>query len=114
MGFDPDEENPLDFDLDNVFTEEDIANFEANVNILCNNLEQLYPTQPKRKKPGFFLSLFAILGALAGDSGTKKKDTGRCDGDCAYCPPHYGYRYGRWYYGKGHRYGCERGGNSGV
>ena len=21
--------------------------------------------------------------------------------------PHYGYRYGRWYYGTGHRYGCQ-------
>ena len=23
--------------------------------------------------------------------------------------PHYGYRYGRWYYGDGHRYGCQNG-----
>ena len=29
----------------------------------------------------------------------KKRDNGRCDGDCAHCPPHYGYRYGRWFYG---------------
>ena len=36
-----------------------------------------------------------------------------CDGDCANCPPHYGYRYGRWYYGKGHQYGCELSGNKG-
>ena len=41
----------------------------------------------------------------------KKKDTGRCDGDCANCPPHYGYRYGRWYYGHDHSEGCTRGGN---
>lgn len=33
--------------------------------------------------------------------------------DCANCPPHYGYRYGRWYYGHGHIYGCQRGGNRG-
>jgi hypothetical protein len=26
-------------------------------------------------------------------------------------PPHYGDRYGRWYYGKGHQYGCEFGEN---
>ena len=38
---------------------------------------------------------------------------GKCDGDCKNCPPHYGYRYGRWYYGHGHNYGCERGGNKG-
>ena len=37
----------------------------------------------------------------------------RCDGDCANCPPHYGYRYGRWYYGHGHTRGCQRGGPGG-
>lgn len=44
----------------------------------------------------------------------KKKHTGRCDGDCDNCPPHYGYRYGRWYYGHDHQHGCERGGNKGL
>lgn len=38
---------------------------------------------------------------------------GHCDGDCANCPPHYGYRYGRWYYGHDHIEGCEFGGNRG-
>ena len=37
-----------------------------------------------------------------------------CDGDCENCPPHYGYRYGRWYYGHGHQHGCEREGNGGA
>jgi hypothetical protein len=37
----------------------------------------------------------------------------RCNGDCAHCPPHYGYRYGRWYYGHDHVHGCEFGGNKG-
>ena len=37
----------------------------------------------------------------------------RRTGDCAHCPPHFGYRYGRWYYGHGHVYGCEFGGNRG-
>lgn len=41
------------------------------------------------------------------------KKSHHCDGDCANCPAHYGYRYGRWYYGHGHQYGCERGGNGG-
>ena len=41
-----------------------------------------------------------------------KKKTGKCDGDCANCPPHYGYRHGRWYYGHNHVEGCTRGGNS--
>ena len=40
-----------------------------------------------------------------------KRRNGRCDGDCANCPPHYGYRYGRWYYGHDHSEGCEFGGN---
>lgn len=42
------------------------------------------------------------------------KSTGRCTGDCAHCPPHYGYRYGRWYYGHGHTHGCEFCGNGGC
>lgn len=47
-------------------------------------------------------------------SGSSSKKKGRhCDGDCANCPPHYGYRYGRWYYGHGHQWGCERGGDGG-
>lgn len=44
-------------------------------------------------------------------SSKPKKHNGRCDGDCANCPPHYGYRYGRWYYGHSHTEGCEFGGN---
>lgn len=42
-----------------------------------------------------------------------KKKGRHCDGDCANCPAHYGYRYGRWYYGHGHQWGCERGGDGG-
>ncbi len=44
---------------------------------------------------------------------SEKKHNGRCDGDCANCPPHYGYRHGRWYYGHDHIEGCEFGGNRG-
>lgn len=42
-----------------------------------------------------------------------KSNGRRCDGNCAACPAHYGYRYGRWYYGHGHQWGCTRGGNGG-
>lgn len=61
--------------------------------------------------------LFAmLLGLLAGpgpDGGAHRAQAGaHCDGDCENCPPHYGYRYGRWYYGHGHTHGCERGGNA--
>ena len=45
------------------------------------------------------------------ESPKPKKHSGRCDGDCKNCPPHYGYRYGRWYYGHSHSEGCEFGGN---
>lgn len=70
--------------------------------------------EPQPKGPGFFATLFAALAAIGSIGGHKKKDTGRCDGDCANCPAHYGYRYGRWYYGHGHQHGCERGGNGGA
>ena len=68
---------------------------------------------PEKKKGGLIAALaaFAVGSALAGRD--KKQHDGHCDGDCANCPPHYGYRHGRWYYGKGHEYGCEFGGNKG-
>lgn len=65
------------------------------------------------KGPGFWGTLFAILGAVSSDSHSSKPHNGRCNGDCANCPPHYGYRYGRWYYGHDHTRGCEFGGNKG-
>lgn len=75
--------------------------------------EQVQYILPKKKKVGLFTALaaFAAGSTLAGQ--VRKKHDGHCDGDCANCPPHYGYRYGRWYYGKGHQYGCEFGGNKG-
>ena len=66
--------------------------------------------EPRPKKPGLFSSLWMGM-ALGG--GAKSKQSGKCTGDCAHCPPHYGYRYGRWYYGHGHMHGCEFGGNGG-
>ena len=44
---------------------------------------------------------------------TQKKHNGKCNGDCANCSPHYGYRYGRWYYGNNHSHGCQFGGDRG-
>lgn len=66
------------------------------------------PEQPP--KLGFWATLFGIT-SLSG--GKKKGHPGYCTGDCANCPPHYGYRYGRWYYGHHHVHGCEFGGNKG-
>ena len=69
---------------------------------------------PKKKKKVDLLSALAALAAGAALADREKeKHNGHCDGNCANCPPHYGYRYGRWYYGKGHQYGCEFGGNKG-
>ena len=71
-------------------------------------------TAPKKKQKrlGFGELLLGICAGLL--SGFKThKHSGQCDGNCANCPPHFGYRYGRWYYGHGHNYGCVFGGNRG-
>ena len=86
-------------DREEEFVEEELAD------VICQ----------KPKKPGFFRTLLAIvlaLGSIA-DSGSGKGHHGRCNGDCENCPLYYGYRYGRWYYGKGHVRGCQFGGNRG-
>lgn len=80
----------------------------------CGEPERTGPAKQREKGLGFLGTLFfAMLGSWLG-RGKKKHDAGRCDGDCAHCPPHYGYRYGRWYYGHGHQHGCQRGGNGGA
>lgn len=67
------------------------------------------PMRRREPKLGFWTLLGAALLGASGDD----VHGGRCTGDCAHCPPHFGYRYGRWYYGHGHVYGCEFGGNRG-
>ena len=68
----------------------------------------------KLKKAGFLGTLFSTLVVASSiDSGKSQGKSFGCNGDCANCPPHYGYRYGRWYYGKNHSHGCEFGGNKG-
>lgn len=54
-------------------------------------LPLLYLQSKKRKRP-------SLLKILLGEDREKQEDE-----------PHYGYRYGRWYYGRGHTCGCERG-----
>ena len=89
-----------------------------------NNLADDIKRQPKPKKQklGFWGALALLFGLSSSSSPTssssgsswsssKKKHSGRCDCDCANCPPHYGYRYGRWYYGHSHSEGCVFGGN---
>ena len=91
--------------------------------------EEEYETQQLEEKStqcgclGFLFGLGLLLGgdsnhsdqqSHSGARSSKKRDARQCNGDCASCPPHYGYRYGRWYYGHGHQHGCERGGNGGA
>ncbi len=94
---------------------------KQHINIFEDDVEP-DPTEPEWEAPeieptpklGFFGTLFAVLaGAGAISNKSQRKHTGRCNGDCANCPPHYGYRYGRWYYGHDHVHGCEFGGNKG-
>jgi len=71
-------------------------------------------SEPPTPRLGFWGTLAAVFaGSSILGGGNKKVHSGHCDGDCANCPPHYGYRYGRWYYGHGHAHGCEFGGNKG-
>ena len=69
---------------------------------------------PPPKRPGFFAALFGVIAGVSMASESQQhRHNGRCNGDCAHCQPHYGYRYGRWYYGHDHVHGCEFGGNKG-
>ena len=72
------------------------------------------PANSTRRKSGIgFLGGLAIISSLLFGGSKDNKHSGRCNGDCANCPPHYGYRYGRWYYGHHHTRGCQFGGNHG-
>ena len=75
-----------------------------------SDIEEFFAQAPQPKL-GFFTTLTLMLGISSLFGRKPGKHPGRCDGDCAHCPPHYGYRYGRWYYGHHHQYGCELGGN---
>lgn len=103
----------------NILLPDELKDFDSeefdDIEEECFPEEFSEPVNQKSKKIGFFGHAFAILAAMASVStnNKNKKHSGRCDGDCMNCPPHYGYRYGRWYYGKGHMHGCQFGGNRG-
>lgn len=95
----PDEE---DFDDDEDFEDDEEEAFD----------EEWDEPEPLTRREKFAAAATGFaLGALL--SGKKVGHPGHCTGDCENCPPHYGYRYGRWYYGHDHQYGCEFGGNKG-
>ncbi len=85
--YDDDEPEPEDADDDSVFEQEPQLRID------------------------FFGKLAIVLGIASVFDKRQKAHIRHCNGDCAHCPPHYGYRYGRWYYGHHHQQGCEFGGN---
>ena len=91
-----------------------------SVENLCDQIEEV--EDPKPRKMSFWEKLCSVFGSAETTSAEVLDDVvqqsnhpeRRCNGDCDNCPSHYGYRYGRWYYGHGHQHGCERGGNGGA
>ena len=82
------------------------------------DMEEDYSVGYAEPVPRIGLGFFGVLAELVGGAigqprDRRKKHSGHCEGDCANCPPHYGYRYGRYYYGRCHQYGCQFGGNCG-
>ena len=92
-----------------IFSDEDDEEVEKEI-----DTDDFEPYEEPAPKIGFFTALALGLG-IADHMDKKKshKHNGKCNGDCANCPAHYGYRYGRWYYGHHHTHGCEFGGNNG-
>lgn len=103
-------EHQLKNALDNFLTDDQIDQFVANAEAIVDNYEQEKKAQ---KRIGFWGTIIGILSGM-NQTSSNHAHSHKCNGDCANCPPHYGYRYGRWYYGHGHQYGCERGGNGGA
>ena len=103
--------------LERVAARNKIALFEEDKDeeIEDEIVEEEFFDEPVAHAPkiGFFTKLFMEVGIAGSLGGGQHKYPGHCTGDCANCPPHYGYRYGRWYYGHGHVHGCEFGGNKG-
>ncbi len=105
--------------LEEIYLSIDDASFEriskkAGIDIFDDVIPANDFISPPQKKPGFFSTLFAVIAGVSLANNSKQhRHNGRCNGNCAHCPPHYGYRYGRWYYGHNHVHGCEFGGNKG-
>ncbi len=104
-------------DLDGVVDEEVLTKVAKRNHVARYDYEEednFVVAEKQQPKVGFFTALVLGLG-IADHMDNKKshKHNGKCNGDCANCPAHYGYRYGRWYYGHHHTRGCEFGGNNG-
>lgn len=86
--------------------------WEETEEMLPEDTEKCEKPASRPRRPGLLATVLMALVLSA--KQTRRKDRGRCDGNCSRCPSHYGYRYGRWYYGHGHMHGCQRGGNGGA
>lgn len=112
--FDREQLEELSFEVD----EEVFARIskKAGIDVLLDEdvCDDIPTIKPKPHKHGCFAVLFSLFAASRSHTNRPHKHNGKCDGNCANCPPHYGYRYGRWYYGHHHNYGCEFGGNKRI
>lgn len=82
-------------------------------NYVDSRVNQIHKSRKPKLTVGKAIGLGIAVGVVKGLFSTSKKHNGRCNGDCRNCPAHYGYRYGRWYYGHGHQHGCLFNGNGG-
>lgn len=95
--------------LEDTLTDERIDQHASN----AGHLVAARKKASKSKMRTRFWGVLIGIGSGLAKAGKRRNNSRYCDGDCANCPAHYGYRYGRWYYGHGHQHGCERGGNGG-
>ena len=90
-------------------TDKEIAEIEAQTDELCKALGMIEEPEEETyqgRKLGLFGGLLIFAGAFA-KSRKERRNRGSCNDEA----PHYGYRYGRWYYGRGHRHNCQKGGS---
>lgn len=110
------EANALKYSRDYVFSPlaKQANQTAARVNNMTDKFKELKISGTKTSESNPRQSSFSLLDLIGifSESSDRKHSRGKCNGDCANCPPHYGYRYGRWYYGHSHTEGCEFGGNS--
>lgn len=86
---------------------------ELQVNVPAANRLFRKAVEAKLAFSGSDLVEFAYINDKEPVTAAVRNSAERLTADCANCPPHYGYRYGRWYYGHDHDHGCEFGGNKG-
>lgn len=89
-------------------------NPEAEYDFDIDDENELAAQNVAPKKKGCFwsvlagiLSTKAVVNLLQEETKPTKVTFNESTGTSSHCPPHYGYRYGRWYYGHGHDWGCE-------